>query len=503
MIEEQRQSILQENNTAQQTLEFLLDRVGPNTRDVIISEPLSGDLNFSILKTKGFRNVKKIHFTTPGNITSITNLPYELVSFQCPNQLLVEFSNILPSLEELVLENNHLSKIDMSSLSKLKILNVNNNQLTHSMDFSYNNINTNFKTIERLVEFSHNLPKTLEELYISHNKIGIIDLKHLVRLRVLHAVGNRLLRIQNVPASIVDLQIEDNPLVDVELSSSPAEETKSEQNSLDNQAKRMDYLESLQKYFEMKTHYEEELLKKRKSLFYKGKTRKQGSRIAKEYRPKCIKCTRPFGTIFESRDRRYIARCGNTGAPCDLKIQLFRGDHHLTEDMLYLFQYQLESSKETIISQKLDTLFNYLSEEQSVAKFQKELKNYSVDNSIFRDVLTNFNDLHYSPHKRELIRNKIVQIYELKNAMKQMLDDFQKNENMETMRTITEIYKNEYLPEIHNLRLLNYEVMEMNIVDSSCLKDECPEMLLFQKDASLQKLEHVSGETPRVLAFTI
>ena len=87
--------------------------------------------------------------------------------------------------------------------------------------------------------------------------------------------------------------------------------------------------------------------------------------------------------------------------------------------------------------------------------------------------------------------------------MKQMLDDFQKNENMETMRTITEIYKNEYLPEIHNLRLLNYEVMEMNIVDSSCLKDECPEMILFQKDASLQKLEHVSGETPRVLAFTI
>lgn len=503
MIEEQRQSVIRENNTAQQTLEFLLERVGPNTRDLIISEELNGDLNFNILKSKGFRNVKKIHFTTPGNITSITNLPYELVSFRCTHQLLVEFSNVLPSLEELVLEHNHISKIELSTLSKLKILNVNNNQLSHSMDFSYSNINTNYKTVERLVEFSNHLPRQLEELYISHNKIGIIDLKQLDRLRVLHAVGNRMLRIQNVPASIIDLQIEDNPLVDMDFSSTPSEESKLEGNSLELQSKRMDYLESLQKYFELKSHYEEELLKKRRTIFYKGKTRKQGTRLANEYRPKCIKCSRPFGTIFECRDRRYIARCGNSSAPCDLKIQLFRGDHNLSEDMLYLFQAQLEESKETIISQKLDTLFNYLSEQQSITKFQKELKNYSVDNIIFKDVLTNFNDLHHSPHKRELVRNKIIQIYELMNAMKQMLDDFHKNQNMEIMRTITEIYKNEYLPEIHNLRLLNYEVMEMNIVESGCLKEDCPMVQLYQKDVSLPKLEYISGEPPRVIAFSL
>jgi hypothetical protein len=87
--------------------------------------------------------------------------------------------------------------------------------------------------------------------------------------------------------------------------------------------------------------------------------------------------------------------------------------------------------------------------------------------------------------------------------MKQLLDDFQKNENLETMRTITEIYKNEYLPEIHNLRLLNYEVMEMNIIESACLKDDCPMMQLYQSDATLPKLEHVSGEPSRVIAFSV
>jgi hypothetical protein len=503
MIEEQRQSILRDSNTAQQTLEFLLERVGPNTRDLIISESLSGNLNFDVLKTKGFRNVKKIHFTTPGNITSVDNLPSELVSFSCTNQLLVEFSNILPFLEELNLENNHISKIDTLPLSKLKILNVNHNKLTHSMNFSYNNVNTGFRNAERVVEFSHNLPKTLEELYISHNKIGIIDLKNLDRLRILHATENPLLRIQNVPSSIVDLQIEDNPLVDMELSSNPTEDSASEKNTLDRQIARMDYMECLQKYFNMKSQYEKALLVKRKLIFYRGKTRKQGTRLAKEYRPKCIKCARPFGTIFESRDRRYIARCGNTASPCDLNIQLYRGSYNMTEYMVYLFQEQVEMSKEAIISQKLDTLFNYLSEQNSAVKFQKELKNYSVDNSIFKDALNGLNELHFSPHKRELIRNKIIQIHELKNAMKQLLDDFQKNENLETMRTITEIYKNEYLPEIHNLRLLNYEVMEMNIIESACLKDDCPMMQLYQSDATLPKLEHVSGDPSRVIAFSV
>jgi hypothetical protein len=167
----------------------------------------------------------------------------------------------------------------------------------------------------------------------------------------------------------------------------------------------------------------------------------------------------------------------------------------------------MESTKETIISQKLDTLFNYISEKESAEKFKKQLKEYSIDNSIYRDTLNAFNELHYSPHKRELVRNKIKQIHELKNTMKRMLDEYKKEDNLETLHTITDIYIHEYLPEIHNLRLLNYEVMEMNSIDESCIKLEgenvCPGKQLFQLDVALSKLEHLLGEPPRVIAFSV
>jgi len=486
MIEETRQSIIRDNNTAQQTLEFLIDQVGPNVRDLIINDVLSGDLDFSILKTKGFRQVSQIHFTKPGKVTSVVNLPSGLVSFRCPNQLLVEFRNVLPSLEELVLENNHISTIDLTPLIRLKVLNLNRNQLSGPMEPRYR------------------IPNTVEELYINENQIRLIDLRNNDKLRVLHAVGNKMLRIRNVPPSMVDLQIEDNPMVELDYSAMPTEENAETPESM---VASMDYLESLNEYFSIKTKYETDTKLARLSVLRKARSRKQRMNLIREYRPKCLKCRRPFGTIFEQRDRRYIARCGNAGNPCGLNIQLYRGNHTFSDSLVYLFQQQMEMTKESIISQKLDTLFSYISEERSAEKFKKQLKEYSVDNSIYKDVLNEFNELHYSPHKRELIRNKITQIYELKNTMKRMLEEFQKDDNLETLRTITDIYIHEYLPEIHNLRLLNYEVMEMNTMDESCVRiereDVCPSMQLFQRDVALPKLEHLSGEPPRVIAFSV
>lgn len=486
MIEETRQSIIRDNNTAQQTLEFLLDKVGPNVRDIIINDVLSGDLDFSILNTRGFRQVKQIHFTKPGQVTSVVNLPNTLVSFRCPRQLLVSFINVLPYLEELVLEHNHITKIDFTTLIRLKVLNVNHNELTMN------------------VEFSKQIPNAVEELYINENQIRLIDLRDNNKLRVLHAVGNKMLRIQNVPPSVVDLRIEDNPMVEVDYSTIPTDKHTDTPESI---VANMDYVESLHRYFSIKTKYETDTKRAHQSIMKKARSKKQRLNLVREYRPKCFKCHRPFGTIFEQRDRRYIARCGNAGDPCGLNIQLYRGNHTFSDSLVYLFQYHMEITKERIISQKLDTLFSYISEAHSTEKFKKQLKEYSIDNSIYKDALNAINELHYSPHKREMIRNKITQIHELKNTMKRMLAEIQKDDNAETIRTITDIYIHEYLPEIHNLRLLNYEVMEMIEIDESCVRNEgedvCPSRKLFQRDVALPKLEHLSGEPPRVIAFSV
>lgn len=482
VIDERREHIMRNNNTAQDTLAFLLEKMDPNIKELIVGISLHGDVDFAILREKGFRFVSTIRFTKPGQITTISNLPNNIRIFDCPKQLLVEYSGVFPYLEELLLEGNHLRKIDFIPLPKLKKLNINDNHMSELK----------------------NLPSSLEELYINRNETRILNLKYLKKLRVLHAIGNDLIRIQELPPTMVDLQIDENPMVDIGYTVNPkSTRTDADVDAYVEAQHELDYVESLNAYFRLKQKYDVE----RKTLllkeFQKGKTKKQGQKLAKEARPKCIRCRRPFGTIFESRDRRFVAVCGNKNAPCDLNIQLYRGHHEPREYMLYLFREQMEESKDAIIAQKLDTLFQYISEAKSVEKFKRQLKDYSVDNNIYKELLNEYTESHFSPHKRELIRNKIGQIHELKNAMKQLLTQYETEENAEIMNVLTNIYIREYLPEVHNLRVLSYEVMEMVDTGRSKDTDADKEVQLFQKDVGLSKLESASGEPPRVVAYKV
>jgi hypothetical protein len=303
-------------------------------------------------------------------------------------------------------------------------------------------------------------------------------------------VGNDLTRVINVPPSIVDLQLDDNPMVSVDYLALPTDSRVDDTGA--DMAKKLDYVESLHTYFRMKGKYESDLLSARKKAYEKGRTRASGMKLAKAVKTKCVQCGRLVGTIFEQRDRRYIARCGSGNNPCDLKIQLFRSDHLHRETMLGSFREMLEEDKDQIISQKLDTLFGYLSEEKSAEKFKRQIKTYSLNNKTFCELQVEYDGLHANPHKREMARAKLGQIHELKNAMNAMLADYTKEGNEETLATISSIYVNEYMPEIRNLRLLHYEVMEVN---------ETEEYTLFQRDVALVRDDMVNGEAPRVVAF--
>ena len=488
IITERRESVMRDNNTAQDTLDFLLDKMNPSVKELVIGESLHGDLDFSILSTKGFRFISRIEFTKPGEITTLSNIPKEVRVLSCPDQLLVELANLPPELETLNVEGNDIHTLDLGVFSKLKVLNINDNR------------------IDTLGE----LPATLEELYANRNGIQILDLKHATKLTILHVVGNDMTRLLHVPPSMVDLVLEDNPLVSIQYVELPDINASEPANAAETNAKDLDYLESLRTYFRMKRQYEEAVREKRREAFDRGHTRTQGTKRAKAFRPKCIHCARPVGTIFEQRDRRYIARCGNTGSPCELKIQLYRGNHTHHESILSMFRERIDEYKDSIIVQKLDTLFGYLSEDKSAEQFKKQLKEYSGDNQTYRELQQEYDDLHMNPHKREMIRAKIRQIYELKTTMKTMLAEYEKEGNEETLAVISDIYVREYLPEIRNLRLLNYEVMEMNTkvrppdphIDPRFQSVSPAEYWLFQKDVALTKDVIVSGEPPRVIAFT-
>ena len=116
-------------------------------------------------------------------------------------------------------------------------------------------------------------------------------------------------------------------------------------------------------------------------------------------------------SIFE-KEWRYTAKCGDVQAPCKLDIQIYVGDSNMSLDyILNIFLEENEEIKETIIKQKLDTLFSYVSEEESIKIFKKELEAYSASSKSFKQLLDKKNERFYSMEKKRLIEKKMERYF--------------------------------------------------------------------------------------------
>ena len=471
-IQEQRENIIKTNNTAQQEFNNILSDLRTTINELNIQSELHGDLDLSILTENNYQQINTIYFGR-GELTSITNIPPTVSKLICSGNLLVDFIDLPASLVYLDFDHNHLTKFDFTKIPRLEELHCIDNKITEFI----------------------NIPTTIISLYCDQNKLKHLDLKGLKNLRTLHISNNPLIIIENLPETIHDFVSENNHISQItnerqRILEDDEDDEPSNKNLAKDISKKLNYLDALDKYFKIKRKYDEKLFKSKKSAFKLAPTKKQGMKQSAKIKIECIYCKRPVGTIFSTNATNYIAVCGDTKSPCELKIKLFRGDFDLNEKYLYYFKQQLEDDKQIIITQKMDTLFNYLSENQSSELFKKNLENYNSDSNIFLERLNYHNELYYSEHRKELISRKSNIIYEIQEKINVMLSENLNTGNTEVIKTAMNMYVYDLKPEIENLRRLKYDVMEV--------EDD----ILYQNIILPSKLEYTYGEQPSVIQFT-
>ena len=123
MIFEKRETIIQENNTAQTQLLGILEDLYKNLTELWINQIFHGDLDFSVIRELGFSDIKKI-FLKKGEITSIRGLPEDIRELKCQDNYLTEFNDLPHSLVELNLSFNYIQHMDMKKVPSLKKVNL-------------------------------------------------------------------------------------------------------------------------------------------------------------------------------------------------------------------------------------------------------------------------------------------------------------------------------------------------------------------------------------------
>jgi Leucine-rich repeat (LRR) protein len=470
--------IIQQNNTAQSEILSILENYSRETDTLRISTPLHGDLNLSVLDELGFNKIKHI-IIGKGELTSIL-LPKKVETLECTENFLLTLKSLPKSLIYLNVSYNIIEDIDISNLTNLEVLNV-----------SHNKINS----IE-------NLPKSIKEIICDFNKIQYLNLQNLDNLVKLHASNNNITLIENLPEGITDIQVENNPSITFRNSNTDAVMNTS---NVDNDHENMrNYNEALNEYFRLKNKYETDFKNAKRTVYKNEPNKKIAKQAVLQVKPKCIKCKRPVGTIFSRHDSRYEAICGDATNPCSLDIQLFPG---FLAPLQYIFDTvkdDFDEVKDTIIKQKLDTLFNYISEEQSVSMFKKEIELYNEYSSLYKQYLDKYNDLYNNEPRNTLLKTKLERLFKLTESNRKLLDEYNKTNNYEFLKAAVDLQKNKIIPETHNIRMLKHQIMEMLRSDESLeTPGRLPVFTLFQRPVSLTNLEYTSGEQQRVIKFNI
>ena len=468
-IEEQKKTIIEENNTAQNDLLDFLEHLNPQVSEILLREPLSGDVDFTILKECNFTNITSIEFVK-GKITQLKNIPVGITKLVCPENLLTDIQELPESLVELNLKGNGIKYLPLDDLSNLKELNISNNH---------------FSSLETL-------PKSLEILKCENNYLKKLDLDGMDSLKTLHCSNNPLLVVEHFPENVVDFVMSNNPMTEIQRLSDNADE---ENESDAEQTNRLDFLESLNTYFELKTEYNEKVYDMKKTVFDKAKSKKSAKKLIQELKPKCINCARPVGSIFKNEGRTYIARCGDEKHPCNFHIQLYAGEYGNVSDLIANFQEYVETHKENIIKHKLDTLFNYVSEKEAVAIFKKEFDDYTESNTFLKELVNEYTHIYFNEERREKVNKKMEQIKKIQERINDMFIKYKTTENAELLKDAMSVYVQELKPEIENLRLLKYETFEVNYDKESDIYS------VYQTEYRLDKLDFTFGSYPKVVKF--
>lgn len=468
LINEEIKEVLTNNNTAQERLQEIVEATNKQVSELVINEPLNGDVDFSVLEKNGFAFIDDI-VLPEGKITSITNLPSRLKKLIIQGQLLKKVENLPTSLIELNVSFNYLSKIDVSSLKNLEILDIANNKLTSLTD----------------------LPDSLKELNCSENELTKMDFDKLHNLKKVNISNNKITSVENLSDGVEEFLMENNPAITFQNSVVPNMED-SEKDTDDERMK--DYYKALNKYFQLKKKYDDEVYQTKLSIYQTYSKKEAKKRIA-NVKPKCINCRKPGGTLFKYEDFTHYAICDVKGTPCELNIEIQTGDLASVEDLYSIFKEDTDNLKDSIIRHKLDALFNYVNENVSIDIFKKELTSYNETSDNFKHILEQYNEIYNNHHKRDKINALQFDLKEKIQKYKSLLKEYQETNNAELLTLATEYNIKEIMVVEQQIRDLKYVLMEM---DNSVMYNK-----LIQKQTFPANVEALAKAQQRVIKFQV
>lgn len=238
-----------------------------------------------------------------------------------------------------------------------------------------------------------------------------------------------------------------------------------------------EYERALDVYLYYKSKYDSQLQKEyNKIVSDKDISKKNKISKVRNIKMKCIYCKRKVNTIFEERDRTYIAYCGDNKKPCKLDIRIKKPQiTNYIDEYTKIKDTQDDLNKQITIL-KLKYLFNHIDDSSLEEQFKNISEEKQSVNELYTTLQEEIEKLHNSitrDNKSRKLRyyidtqlQKLVMLKNEYNTTIQTDTDSYKRRMREIINEIVEIYYNNIKPFVKHLRENDYDYMGIENTDT-------------------------------------
>lgn len=264
-----------------------------------------------------------------------------------------------------------------------------------------------------------------------------------------------------------------------------------------------DFLDALNNYYKFKSNYEDSFQKEKTNIINNINLSWKEKRVEfKNYKPKCINCKRPVGTIFNrSYNEKEFSRvlkavCGDIKEPCSLNITLNIGYFETIPNIIKTDEKDIENLKISVIKDKNNLLFDYITADSALDNFEKfkmEIIEINTSLEAIKDLWMKIND-------NDERKNNLQKLYEeiniLINSIKILINDFSNNNNNALINDAVTIYVKQLLPKLKQFSQIKFQVNKVEFFEDENI------YRLIQYKNSLQSLEYNYGK-PEIIHYDI
>lgn len=214
-------------------------------------------------------------------------------------------------------------------------------------------------------------------------------------------------------------------------------------------------------FYHEKLKYDKRVEKKKQQIVHSNISDKDKALHWKQTKFQCIQCKNPVNTYFSNKNGRLVIKCGATQeavvgyTPCSLDVEIKLKPTVLIDLVISRLIKAKNQYKENIIKTKLDYIFKYIEEDETMIQFDK-----------YRDILEKVNqDLsHYLSILSDRLAESTIKEYQIK--IEEIINEIKKLLNTRSIHDAIEMQINILEPLLDELRNINYKSYDIEEVSN-------------------------------------